>query len=165
MTRTIPATVGNYIELGNFSPDFGAAGVKLGVYVNDSATNSVAKVYRFATSYNQTAGSWNKLLALQPSHEATNNFSIEIKVTNGTYYLRIVKTAGANAGNAVIDLEVRGYDETFKFIETTGTGATCGIATIIYPPSTNQIAWLYGTGAPPAAAGLDDGTLYFKYTP
>jgi hypothetical protein len=29
----------------------------------------------------------------------------------------------------------------------------------------NLAPWLYGTGAPPSAAGLRDGTLYIKYTP
>jgi len=29
----------------------------------------------------------------------------------------------------------------------------------------NLVPWLYGTGAPPSAAGLRDGTLYIKYTP
>jgi hypothetical protein len=31
--------------------------------------------------------------------------------------------------------------------------------------ATTQVVFYYGTGSPPSAAGLPDGTLFFKYTP
>jgi hypothetical protein len=119
LTRTLTATAGDTVEVGNFSSDFGAQTCRVSVALN-AAGISVAKQYLIATSYGSTNGAWQIATPLSSSPSNLGDFALDINSTSGVTSLRL-RSVG-NAGTAHVRLEHTGSTAaTFTATATTGT--------------------------------------------
>lgn len=87
-------------------------------------------------------------------HTADTIANIKTKVSDGSL---ITSAAGEIA--ATTEKTVPVYADVLLIEDSAATNAKKRVQIA------NLVPWLYGTGAPPSAAGYREGTLYFKYIP
>jgi|GEM_PF-4918074 len=128
VTRALPTTVGNTIEIGNLNVTNGAHNVRLSVTV-PSSSNSVAKQYLIPVSYGQTSGAWQIVQPISDTGAYSgNNFAIEINVNTNVATFRLRRTAGTTAGTAYVRLESTGYSaDAWTDSSTTSTSSVTAI--------------------------------------
>jgi hypothetical protein len=81
LTRAVPATVNDYIEIGNFSLGSGAHNYRITATVSVSSF-SVAKQYLVSVKYDATANTWFRLVPDKDTGAwAPNDFDIDINST------------------------------------------------------------------------------------
>jgi fibronectin-binding autotransporter adhesin len=123
ITRTIPTTVNDYVEIGDFYLVNGAHNFRINVNVASSSFAS-AKTYDVVTYFNATGSSWE---VLTPSHStgpySGQDYEIDIKMEAHEAALRLRRTSGSTAGVAKIRIESLG-SVADVFSEASGTGST-----------------------------------------
>jgi fibronectin-binding autotransporter adhesin len=154
LTRTVPTTVNDYVEIGNFSVGNGAHNYRISVTVSSSSF-SVAKQYVVPVNFNNTTGAWKILLpASDGGAYSGNDFQVDMNVTNGVATLRLRRTSGATAGTANVRIESVGLT-TDVFTASSATGSTTA-PTAFYNPLTQNIATgNVGIGTSAPAGQLD----------
>ena len=121
LSRTVPTTVGNYVEIGNFTFTNGAGSLWISITV-PSVGYSVAKEYLIPIQYSQTSG-WVTAQALSSTGPFSgNDFALDINVSSGTAYLRLRDAAGTQNGTAYITIRQEGIN-TDAFTATSATGS------------------------------------------
>lgn len=122
ITRTLPTTVGNYVEIGNFSILNGGHSFNISITIS-SVGVSISKTYSINTQYAAVA-TW-KTVNFLTSSGAYSGQDFELEIMQDTYitYLRIRRTAGTTAGTANINIQNTGLS-TDVFTGTTGTGVS-----------------------------------------
>lgn len=123
LTRTVPTTVDNYIEIGNFSIGAGGHSVRISITVTDS-NFSVAKQYLIPVFYHATSNTWKTVLpsADTGAWNGTQDFALDINVNNGVASLRLRRTAGSVAGTANVRVESLGsHSDAWSATSATGT--------------------------------------------
>lgn len=163
LTRALPTTVNDFVEIGNFFVNSGAHIIRLSTTVN-AAGNSISKTYEVPIEYNATSNTWFTLL---PSSDtglySGNNFDVDLLVNNHTASFRIRRTAGTSAADVKIRVESVG-STTDAFTATTATGsATAPTSTYgrIYQDMLGNVG--IGTTAPTTALQVV-GSGYFGST-
>lgn len=120
LTIPIPTIVGGYQEIGNYALTNGTRSLIIDVSIVN-ASWQVSKLYEASLSYN--SGSGQLVPKSYPGPNASNDFEIEVIVTNGTAVLRIVRTVGTIASNAIISIIDLG-PSTDSFTQTYATGTS-----------------------------------------
>jgi hypothetical protein len=121
LSRTVPTTVGNYVEIGNFTFTNGGGSLWISITV-PSVGYSVAKEYLIPIQYSQTSG-WVTAQALSSTGPFSgNDFALDINVSSGTAYLRLRNAAGTQNGTAYITIRQEGIN-TDAFTATSATGS------------------------------------------
>lgn len=140
LTRSLPTTVNNTIDIGNFSIVNGTHSFRLSVTAN-IPNFSVSKSYVISCKYNQTANVWQILqpIANTGSFAATDDFEVDINVNNAITSLRLRKTLGAIGGNIQIRLESTGaITDVFS---STAVIATVAAPTVIFQTNAFSNSW------------------------
>ncbi|MDL2342454.1 MAG: right-handed parallel beta-helix repeat-containing protein, partial [Patescibacteria group bacterium] len=133
LSRTMPTTVGNYVEIGNLTSTYGALSFRLSARVDTNAF-SVAKQYQYTAQSGAQSG---VLIPISDTGAyAPNDFVVEAVGSGVTTTLRIRRTSGATGGTADIRLDDLTSTTTFTASTATGTGAQTAYAG--YTP--NQVA-------------------------
>jgi hypothetical protein len=126
LTRTLGTTVGDVVEIGNFSVNQGAHNIRISVTV-DNASFSVAKTYSITSNWNITGGIWQEVVPISNSgmYGGANDFVLDVRSPDNVTYIRLRRTNGSAAGTATVRIESVGKI-TDVFTETTATasGAT-----------------------------------------
>lgn len=159
LTRTLPATVGSSVEIGNYN----VAGQTNNAVVIDllysSATASIAKHYEIVSKNNHTAGAW---FMVQPTattgSDVGNDFDLEIKVTATNTYFRIRKTAGTDSAAMTVVLIDLGANNVFTATSATAVDAPTGTFDVRNVSLTSSVSGVLtvpngGTGLSSFAAG------------
>jgi fibronectin-binding autotransporter adhesin len=111
LTRTIPTTVNNEVDLGSFAFTNGGGSLYISVTV-PSSSFSLAKEYNIPVAYNATAGVWQLVAPISDTgaFSGTQDVSLEINVNNGTASLRLRRSLGTTAGTAQIVIIQQGIN-------------------------------------------------------
>ena len=122
MTRTIPTTVGNYVELANLTNVNFAANIE--IWLNVHSNNfAQSKRYFMPLAYNGTGGTWQKALPISTTGAYVgNDVDLEIRVTNLVASFRLRRSAGTTAGVADLVFILGGSADESTWTESTGTG-------------------------------------------
>ncbi|GEM_PF-3005138 len=122
LTRALPITVGNYIEIGNFVFTNGGGSLWVSITV-PSGGYSVAKEYLIPIQYNQTVNVWQTAIPISNTGPyAGSDFALDINVNNATAYLRLRDAAATVAGTAYVTLRHEGVNtDVFTATSLTGT--------------------------------------------
>ncbi len=135
LTRTLPTTLNNYVEIGNFATTNATHILRVSVSV-DSTNFSVAKFYVIAIMYAFLNGVWTKVTPLSNTGPyGSNDFDLDVNVSGSTTYLRVRRSGGGTAGTATVRLESTGvssdvFTSTSATASTTAPTQTTGIAPI-----------------------------------
>lgn len=142
LSRALPTTVGDFIQIGQYvAGDYSGMGIRMTINCySDANTISQSKIYEIALKYNATAAAYQKLVPVESSAAGTPTFQVEISVSNDTATFRIVRLSGVTAATCEVSFEFRDYDRFLvgnlnRFTELSATGATGGVATTLYVPS------------------------------
>ncbi len=104
LTRTLPITVNDVVQIGDFTLTNGTSMFSIDVIVPSSGF-SISKAYMIPVHFNQTNAIWAILLPISSTeHFAGNNFELEIRVNNAIISFRIRRTGGSTAGTAQIKI-------------------------------------------------------------
>lgn len=108
LTRTIPTTVNDEVDLGAFSITNGGATFQISIAV-PSGGFSVSKMYLIAAGYNETNNVWQTVAPLSSTGPYIGvDYDLEININNTTVSFRIRKTATATAGTAYVFIHFQG---------------------------------------------------------
>jgi hypothetical protein len=122
LSRTLPPTEDYTVELGNFVKGSGSHTLIVGVSVC-SANYAVSKIFFIAVGYNETGGNWREVIGLKSSGDfASNDFGLDVKVTQNTCYLRLRRKGGAQSGVHKVKILDVGYGDA-TWTETSETGS------------------------------------------
>lgn len=110
LTRTIPSTVDDAIDLGSFAFTQGASALIITITVNTSSF-SVSKEYLLPVQFDQTAGVFETVLPISSTGPFTSDdFDLDINVDDAVTSLRIRKSAGTLTGSASILIKQEGIN-------------------------------------------------------
>lgn len=136
--RTIPTTVGNEVDIGNFVLSNGASNLEIWITV-PSGSYSQNKRYFMPVSYNATNNTWEKAIPISTTGAYSgNDADLEINVNNFTASLRIRRTAGSVAGTADVTIIQQGV-VTDIFTPSTATGSASAPTVAYIGTSLSQI--------------------------
>jgi hypothetical protein len=123
LTRTIPANVNDYVEIGNFADVLGAHDFRISISAPNSGF-SVAKSYTVSVGYTGTGGVWKIVAPSNDSGIFGNDYSLDMFDTTSVAFLRLRRTFGTTPGTATIRVEsVGGTTDTFTPTSLTGTAS------------------------------------------
>lgn len=114
MTRTVPTTVNDAVDIGTFTLTNGAG--TFDVYITVPSTGfSVAKKYSLVIKYNVTANTWTIVLPIKDTASyISQDIALDAKVNNADLTLRIRRSLGTSAGTAYITIIRQGVEsDTF----------------------------------------------------
>lgn len=124
-TRTVPTTVGQYVQLGSFTITNGAHAFKIFITVSDSGF-SVSKSYIITPKYDDIT-TWTDVNPITDSGAySSNNFALEVNVTTTVVAFRLRRTQGSTAGTANVFIEY-GYNAIYSSASGTGTSTSSGV--------------------------------------
>jgi hypothetical protein len=115
MTRTLPTTVGNAVDIGSFLFTNGAANLEVWITVPSNGY-AQSKRYLIPAKYAGTSNTWQTVQAISSTgaYTATQNVDLEINSNNATTSLRLRRTLGTTAGVAYITILQQGVEgDTF----------------------------------------------------
>lgn len=121
LTRDVPSTLDDIIEIGNFSVGNGGRVLEIELSSTD-ASFSRSKTYLLATRWNQTDSSWvNALPITETGHNNDNNYDLDINVSNNVAYLRLRRSGGSTTA-ATVYINIKHVGSSIDtFTETTAT--------------------------------------------
>ena len=120
-TRTLPTTVNDVVYIGSTVTTNGAATYEISIVV-DSSNFSVSKQYLIPVNYNETNGAWQIVNPVADGGPySSNDFDLDIIVSNNSTSFRIRRTAGSTAGTAYITFKANGNTPAFTPSTTTGS--------------------------------------------
>lgn len=131
LTRTLPSTVGNFVDIGSFSFFAGVGFLDIVIIVGISG-NSQTKSYKIPCHYNSTLNNWRKYPAISSSgqYDGTQDFDLEFRQSNGIADIRIRKTLGTIGGSIYVSIVQHGRVDIDTFTPSTATGSG-GAPTVI----------------------------------
>lgn len=131
VTRTLPVTVNDTVDIGSFTLTNGAATFDVSVTVASSGF-SVSKNYSIPVQFNQTSGQWYSVMPTRSTNNHNgNDLALEINVNSATMSLRIRRIGGSTAGTAYITMLQQGVsNDTFTASTTTTTNAAVPTVTL-----------------------------------
>ena len=117
-------TVRDTTDIGTWIVDNGAHSMRVSVIASISG-NSVCKNYEISVQFNQTGGSFHRVLPVSASGSySSNDFELEAQVDNQNLVLRLIKTGGTTAGNYQVTVDYYSYGlDGYSFTEATSTGS------------------------------------------
>ena len=119
MSRTIPTTVGDEVDIGSFTLTQGAANFEIWITIA-SVNYSQNKRYFIPASYNGST-TWKKVLAAATTGAyGANDTDLEINSTALVTSFRLRRVSGTIAGTALITIIQQGVD-TDTFVASTAT--------------------------------------------
>ena len=123
LTRTIPTTVGNEVDLGSFSFTNGGGTLNIDVTVPSSGY-SEAKHYIIPVQYyNGGLSAWQIVQPISDTGAYSgNDISLDIQMNSNIASLRLRRTAGTQAGTAYVTITQEGIP-TDVFTPSTGTSS------------------------------------------
>ena len=104
VTRTVPTTVNDAIDIGSFAFSNGGGVLDVSIVI-PSGSFSVSKKYLLAVKYSQTSGAW--VIASPTSNSDSyggNDVDLDVNVNGGITSLRLRRSAGTTAGTAYITI-------------------------------------------------------------
>jgi hypothetical protein len=147
LTRTLPLTVSNEVDIGSFAFSNGGGSLWISVTVPSSGY-SVAKEYLLPIQYNQNINIWQTVLPASSTNSYySNDFALEIKINGGTASLRLRTTAsdGVNVGTAYISIKQDGVTSD-TFTPSTATSAVSAPTTFFTSTALTQVGGNVGIG-------------------
>lgn len=104
VSRVLPTVVNDFVELGNIQITNGTFAFQITCVVSDSDF-SVAKIYLIIVSYSRYT-SWTEFLPfLDSGGYSSNNFCLDIRMSNETCFLRFRRSSGTKFGRIFAKLE------------------------------------------------------------
>lgn len=155
LTRTLPVTLNDAVDIGSFYVDHGPISLQISVAVADS-NFSQTKHYTVNIQFGGTGGMWAKVVPTQTTNWATNDFDLDLKMDVMTLSLRLRKTVGTDAGTAWVHIVDMSQMPNLVFTPSSATAAVAA-PTISYPGWT---AVTFATGW--ANYGADWQTVGFR---
>lgn len=162
LSRTIPTTVGDYVEIGYFTINNGAHSVKIAMTNSDNSF-TVSKEYIISSAYAATSD-WVLVNPITSSGDFSGNDYFLVAQENSTSLLfRLLRTGGTTSGTAQIAIQYDGDPVSATWVEQSGTGSMT-VPTLFHPATMlTQVDGFVGIGtyAPEvklhvrAAEGLD----------
>lgn len=123
VTRTLPSTAGDYVDIGTFVHNNGAGFLDVTINVG-LASNSQTKCYKIPCFWSATTNNWRKFPAISSSPTFSgNDFDLEIRGNTSMTDLRIRKTAGSVGGTIQIAVVQYGRVDIDYFTPSTATGS------------------------------------------
>ncbi|NTU46041.1 hypothetical protein HGA88_00245 [Candidatus Roizmanbacteria bacterium] len=122
MTRTLPTTVNDEVDIGTFTLTNGGGSFDISITVPSSGF-SVAKEYLLPIKYNQTTNTWTTALPTSSTGSySSNDFDLDVNVNGSAAMLRLRRTLGSTGGTAYIVIKQEGVN-TDTFTASTNTSS------------------------------------------
>jgi hypothetical protein len=124
ITRTVPTTVNDAVDIGSFGLSNGGGVLDVSIII-PSGGFSVSKKYLLAIKYSQTGGAW--VIASPTSNSDSyggNDVDLDVNVNGGTASLRLRRSAGTTAGTAYITIIQSGINTDAFTSSTTVNSVT-----------------------------------------
>ena len=124
VTRTVPTTVNDAVDIGSFGFSNGGGVLDISIII-PSGGFSVSKKYSLAIKYSQTGGAW--VIASPTSNSDSyggNDVDLDVNVNGGTTNLRLRRSAGTTAGTAYITIIQSGINTDVFTSSTTVNSVT-----------------------------------------
>lgn len=132
VSRTIPTTVNDCVDIGTLSVGNGAHTYRISITNSDSGF-STAHVYDISSFYAATSGAWTIVAPISSSGAYSgNNIQLEALHNNNDLTLRIRRIAGATAGTAWVHIVNTGLS-TITFTESTTVTAAAAVVSTYLP--------------------------------
>ena len=170
LTRTVPTTVNNTVNIGTFSTVGSASASAMRFTVTVGASGfSQAKQYFITQQFGVQAGAgtWYTLLPFSTTGSYSgNDFDVEVQNNNGsqTVSLRLRRTGGTDAGNATIHIdESNGVTFTPSTSTDTSVAAVTGISyhnTLVQNTNNGRVG--IGTQTPGSLFHIQDNSSYLQ---
>jgi hypothetical protein len=139
LTRSIPVTVGNEVDLGSFALTNGAGSLQISIAV-PSPGYSQSKQYNVPVSYDATANTWKFVQPISDTGAySANDFTLEVNVSLGTASLRLRRSVGTVGGTAYVTITQVGI-ATDAFTPSSATAAVAAPTTYYGPAILSQTA-------------------------
>jgi hypothetical protein len=139
LTRTLPVTVGNEVDLGSFALTNGGGSLQIAIAV-PGVGYSQSKQYNVPISYDATANTWKFVQPISDTGPySANDFTLEVNVSTGTASLRLRRSVGTVAGTAYITITQVGLS-TDVFTPSVATSAVSAPTTYYGPAIISQTA-------------------------
>ncbi|MEO8149474.1 MAG: hypothetical protein ABI723_17675, partial [Bacteroidia bacterium] len=136
LTRSVPVTVNDAVDIGSFAFSYGGGYLDISIVVPSSGF-SVSKYYTLAIKYSQTSNTW---VIVTPNSNSgafgANDFDLDYNVNAGTVSLRIRRSSGGTAGTAYITIKHQGVVSDL-FTASTIVNTVTAPATTSNPPVPN----------------------------
>lgn len=158
-TRTVPTTVGNYVEIGAFTLTQGSGNFEFWI-TTPSSGYSQTKRYFLPASYNGTGTGWRTVLPISSTgaYAGTQDLDLEIQSNNFVTSFRIKRTAGTVAAVANITVIQQGT-QTDTFVPSTSTGTATTAGTYTLNNAEGFFSRFIGVGATDMTYKLNVGTV------
>jgi hypothetical protein len=122
LQRTLPTTVNDEVDIGDFNFTNGGGSLEVSVVVPSSGY-SQAKQYKIPVKYDQTGGTWTIAPAISSTGSySSNDFELDVMVNASVASLRLRRTQGSTAGTAYITIKQEGIG-TNTFTASTSTSS------------------------------------------
>lgn len=156
LTRTVPANVGEAVDLGTFTVTHTGAVLEFDVVVSDGGF-SVAKHYQVPVLHYLTNGGWVEVAALSSSGAYNgNDFALDANIGSWTATFRLRRTSGNTAGSFRVVARHAGRTD-ISFTPSTTVTAPAAPSTLMPSAVLTQVGGMVGVGTTAPQAALDVG--------
>jgi hypothetical protein len=146
VTRMLPLTVNNEVDIGSFVFTNGAGSLWISVTVPSSGY-SVAKEYLVPIQFGQGGNTWQIVMPVSNTGPYSNNdFALDVKVNGNTASLRLRTTAsdGSSVGTAYVFIKQEGATDPFN--ASSATSAVTAPTTYFNTTALTQLNGNVGVG-------------------
>jgi hypothetical protein len=153
-TRTLPTTVNDEVDIGDFTSVNGGQTFTLSIVVSDGGF-SVTKQYLVPAQYDQTSNTWTVVQPIDSTGAYSgNDFALDVRVSANVTSFRIRRTAGSTAGSAIVRMTHDGAaNMTAAF--SSATASVAAPTTIFTSNPLTQVSGNVGIGSLAPKAKLD----------
>lgn len=152
--RSLPTSVGRYIELGSFTFSLGVFSFHIAVF-GSNGTDTITKEYFLSVAEREIAYT-TVSPGIDTGAVGGNDFALELGASSGTLTLRLRRTAGTSALSALTRILVLGAD-TAAYSTASGTGVSAASGTYDVAMTAAGISYDDTLVAPPLdAANVQD---------
>lgn len=131
LSRTLPITVNDAVDIGSFYIAHGAISLQVSVAIGD-LNFSQAKQFAVSIQYAGTGSAWAKAVPSQTTNWANEDFDLDLKMEPGTLSLRLRRSLGAAPATAWVHIVDMSSMPTLQFTPSSATAAVLA-PTISYP--------------------------------
>ena len=169
LTRNLPNTVGNCIDIGSFTITNGAHNIRIAVTIANNSF-SEAKTYVVPVTYNATANVYQILVpSTNTGASSGNDFATDISVNNNVVSFRLRRTAGTTdgsiAGGSGARVRIESVGSSTDVFTASSSVTTPTAPTVSYSPTSYSsipsgviVMWSGTYGNIPGGWALCDGT-------